>query len=76
MVAVALDVSALALDVSKAEVISVIDAEKYKLALGDALQRLREAEQKLAANRAVGARPRDIIRQFLIEAVLISVVGG
>jgi putative ABC transport system permease protein len=26
--------------------------------------------------RAVGARQRDIVRQFLIEAILISFVGG
>jgi len=57
------DVDRARLDVSKAEVISVIEAEKFKLALTDAQQRLREAEQKLAANRAAGAADVEIRRQ-------------
>jgi len=57
------DVDRAKLDVSKAEVISVIEAEKFKLALADAQQRLREAEQKLAANRAAGAADVESRRQ-------------
>ena len=40
--------------------------------LASILERTRE----IGLRRAVGARQRDIIRQFLIEAVLISFVGG
>jgi putative ABC transport system permease protein len=40
--------------------------------LANILERTRE----IGVRRAVGARQRDIIRQFLIEAVLISFVGG
>ena len=40
--------------------------------LASILERTRE----IGVRRAVGARQRDIIRQFLIEATLISVVGG
>ncbi len=40
--------------------------------LASILERTRE----IGVRRAVGARQSDIIRQFLIEAVLISVVGG
>jgi len=40
--------------------------------LASILERTRE----IGVRRAVGARQRDIIRQFLIEAVLISFVGG
>jgi putative ABC transport system permease protein len=40
--------------------------------LASILERTRE----IGVRRAVGARQADIIRQFLIEATLISVVGG
>jgi putative ABC transport system permease protein len=40
--------------------------------LATVLERTRE----IGVRRAVGARQRDIVRQFLIEAVLISIVGG
>jgi putative ABC transport system permease protein len=40
--------------------------------LASILERTRE----IGVRRAVGARQRDIIRQFLIEAVLISFLGG
>ena len=40
--------------------------------LASILERTRE----IGVRRAVGARQRDIVRQFLIEAVLISFLGG
>ena len=40
--------------------------------LATVLERTRE----IGIRRAIGARQRDIVRQFLIEAVLISIVGG
>jgi len=40
--------------------------------LATVLERTRE----IGIRRAIGARQGDIIRQFLIEAVLISIVGG
>jgi len=40
--------------------------------LASVLERTRE----IGVCRAIGARQSDIIRQFLIEAVLISFVGG
>ena len=40
--------------------------------LATVLERTRE----IGIRRAVGARQSDIVRQFLIEAVLISIVGG
>ena len=40
--------------------------------LATVLERTRE----IGIRRAIGARQRDIVRQFLIEAVLISIAGG
>jgi putative ABC transport system permease protein len=40
------------------------------------LASIYERTHEIGVRRAVGARKRDIIRQFLIEAVLISFVGG
>lgn len=40
--------------------------------LATVLERTRE----IGIRRAIGARQRDIIRQFLIEAVMISILGG
>ncbi len=40
--------------------------------LANILERTRE----IGVRRAVGARKKDVIRQFLVEAVLISLVGG
>ncbi len=40
--------------------------------LASILERTRE----IGVRRAVGARQRDIVRQFLIETVMISFVGG
>ncbi len=40
--------------------------------LATVLERTRE----IGIRRAIGARQSDIVRQFLIEAVLISIVGG
>ena len=40
--------------------------------LATVLERTRE----IGVRRAIGARQSDIVRQFLIEAVLISIVGG
>jgi putative ABC transport system permease protein len=40
--------------------------------LATVLERTRE----IGIRRAIGARQRDIVRQFLIEAVMISIVGG
>jgi putative ABC transport system permease protein len=40
--------------------------------LATVLERTRE----IGIRRAIGARQRDIVRQFLMEAVLISIVGG
>ena len=40
--------------------------------LASILERTRE----IGIRRAMGARQRDVIRQFLVEAVLISLVGG
>jgi putative ABC transport system permease protein len=40
--------------------------------LATVLERTRE----IGIRRAIGARQKDIVRQFLMEAVLISIVGG
>ena len=40
--------------------------------LATVLERTRE----IGIRRAIGARQRDIVRQFLIEAVMISILGG
>ncbi len=45
------DVERARLDAGKQEILSQIDGEKAKLALADAEQRLREAEQKLKSDR-------------------------
>jgi putative ABC transport system permease protein len=43
-----------------------------KIMLATVLERTRE----IGIRRAIGARQSDIVRQFLTEAVLISIVGG
>ena len=40
--------------------------------LASVLERTRE----IGIRRAIGARQRDIVRQFLIETTIISLVGG
>ena len=37
---------------------------------------VRERTREIGIRMATGARQRDILRQFLTEAVLVSVVGG
>jgi putative ABC transport system permease protein len=40
------------------------------------LAAILERTREIGVRRAVGARQRDIVRQFVIEAVLISFAGG
>jgi macrolide transport system ATP-binding/permease protein len=40
------------------------------------LMTVRERTREIGIRMATGARERDILRQFLTEAVLVSVVGG
>lgn len=40
------------------------------------LAAILERTREIGVRRALGARQRDVIRQFLVEAVLISLMGG
>jgi putative ABC transport system permease protein len=40
------------------------------------LAAILERTREIGVRRAVGARQRDIVRQFIVEAVLISFAGG
>ncbi|MBV8205320.1 MAG: efflux RND transporter periplasmic adaptor subunit [Acidobacteria bacterium] len=57
------------LDVSKQEILSQIDGEKAKLALADAEQAQRQAEEKLKADRAGFAADLDKQRQVRDKAL-------
>lgn len=60
------DVQRARLEASKQEILSAIEGEKTKLALDDAEQRLREAEEKLASDR-IGAQAEIATRRQKIE---------
>ena len=40
------------------------------------LSRILERSSEIGVRKAVGARQRDIVQQFLIEATLLSCIGG
>ena len=50
--------------------IAVVDVRGSRVRLGI------EAPREIGIRRAIGARQADIVRQFLTEAVLISIAGG